>query len=150
MPYNDVKGHGFRGADLVVSCVPDSTFETELDALDSAGTRIQGKLVDWTGSNNYEVTSPADGGDVGGIIVTATKTTSSWRLGVRPLRLENTKGDVFTPTKIQTFDYASAPSLADAVVVNGSSYNQVKTDNTNGWGYVISVDTTAETVDVAH
>ena len=147
-----VKQGGTKGNCLIVSCVPDSTFETEIDALIAAGTKVVGKLVALTFSNNYEVSSPADGAVPNGEIIGYKKTTgasgSSYILSVALFGYIDQNSTYHTPVCIRTLEYSGTIALQDSVIINGSTYRKVDDGGTGGWGAVISKDTTNETVDV--
>jgi len=76
------RGGGARGHFLLLGCVPDATFKTEIDALILAGTQVTGKFVQWTLSGNYEVTSPASAAFPNGRIKTCRydATAATYRL----------------------------------------------------------------------
>lgn len=135
-----VKGGGDRGALLEISCVPDSTFKTEIDALVAAGTQVTGKLVSLTWSNNYEVTSPANDAIPDGKIVHYEKTSSSYRLTVRLFSYIDQNSARHTPVCIMNLPYSGTLALRDSVIINGSTYVNVDDGTTGGWGAVIALD----------
>src|SRR4030042_2545906 len=136
-----VKGGGDRGAYLEISCVPDSTFKTEIDALIAAGTQVTGKLVSLTWLNNYEVTSPANDAIPDGKIVHYEQTSSSYRLTVRLFSYIDQNSVRHTPVCIINVAYSGTLALQDSVIINGTTYINVDDGTTGGWGAVIGLDT---------
>jgi len=55
-----------------------------------------------------------------------------------------------SPTQVVTLPYTTgaAPALQDSVVINSTTYMAVKDGTSGGFGAVISLNTTNETVDV--
>ena len=138
-----VKGGGDRGAYLDISCVPDSTLKSEIDALITAKTDVVGKLVSLTWSNNYEVTSPADGAIPDGKIIGYEKTASSYRLTVRLFSYIDQNSNRHTPVCIINLEYSGTLALQDSVIINGSTYRNVDDGTSGGWGAVIALDVPA-------
>ena len=134
------KGGGDRGAYLEISCVPDSTFKTEIDALIAAGTQVTGKLCSLTFSNDYEVTSPADDAIPDGKIVHCEKTASTYRLTVRFFHYVDQNSVDHTPVCILNFASSGTLALQDSIIVNGSTYVDVDDGATGGWGACIATD----------
>jgi len=143
-----VMGGGDRGHLLFVMCVPDATFETELDALIAAGTSPVGKLVQLTWANNYEVTSPAAGAIPDGEIVSWDEDNSDYKLGVNLFHYPDQNGVSHSPVVIKTLTYDGTTALQDSVMVDGSTYAAVEDGGTGGFGAVIARNTTNSTVDV--
>ena len=148
-----VKQGGSKGSKFVVSCVPDSTFKTELDALVTADTDIVGKLVALTWSNSYEVTSPASGADFDGEIIDYKKTTTasgaSYLLSVDMVHFVDQNGTDHTPTRIRAYPYSGTIALQDTVKIAAeATYMHVVDGGAAGHGAVISKDTSNTTVDV--
>ncbi len=151
------KGHGDRGdvgGFLDISFVPDSTFETELDALVAAGTKIDGKLVQIVTTGNYEVTSPAQSAIPDGKIVswkkTASASASSYLLTVRLFHYVTQNSGHFTPVYVMNLEYdaSSTMALGDTIVCYDSGYRDVTDGDTGGHGFVVSLDSTNYTADV--
>lgn len=141
------KGGGDRGGYLEVSCIPDSTFKTEIDALIAAGTQVTGKLCSLTFGANYEVTSPADGAIPDGKIVHYEQTSSSYRLTVRFFSYIDQNSVRHTPVCIMTIGYSGTLALQDSMIVNGTTYLEVDDGGAGGWGAAISLDTTNSRAD---
>ena len=149
-----VKMGGNKGAILVINCVPDSTFKTEIDALIAAGTKVVGKLVSLTFSDNYEVTSPADGAIPDGEIIGYQKTTlaagHSYQLNVALFHYVDQNSASHTPVCVRTLEYDGTIALQDSVIINGSTYRKVDDGTSGGWGAVIAVDSTNSKIDVLY
>ena len=147
-----VKQGGTKGNCLTISCVPDSTLKTELDALVAAGTKVVGKLVSLTFGANYEVTSPADGAVPNGEIIAYKKTTlaagHSYLLTVALFAYVDQNSAYHTPVCVRTLEYEGTIALQDSVIINGSTYRKVDDGTSGGFGAVIAKDSTNETVDV--
>jgi len=145
-------GGGDRGGFLQVRCVPDATFATEIGALITAGTLVVGKLVTFTYSNNYEVTSPAGGAIPDGKIISYRKTTSasgdSYELTVRVFHYTDQNSADHAPVGIMTLTYDGTTALQDSIIVDGATYRAVEDGGTGGFGCVIGIDTTNNLVDV--
>lgn len=145
------KGGGHKGG-LILACVPDSTFKSEIDALITAGTKVVGKLVQFTWSDNYEVTSPAAAATPDGVIVSYRKTTqaagASYDLSVLAFHYADQNAVDHTPVAVVTLEYDGTTALQDSVKVDGATYRKVEDGGAAGWGAVISIDTSAVTVDV--
>ena len=145
-------GIGTRGSFVQISCVPDATFEAEIDALITANTKVVGKLVQFTWANNYEVTSPADGAIPDGEIIGYRKTTSasgaSYKLDVRIFHYMDQNSAHHTPVGVYTLEYDGTIALQDSVIINGTDYRYVDDGTTGGWGAVIAKDSTNSKVDV--
>ena len=143
---------GSKGSPLVISCVPDSTFKSEIDALITAKTKVVGKLVSLTYGANYEVTSPADDAIPDGEIVAYSKTTSasgsSYLLSVALFHYVDQNSAHHTPVCVRTLEYSGTIALQDSVIINGSTYRAVDDGGAGGWGAVIAKDTTNSKVDV--
>jgi hypothetical protein len=135
------EGGGDRGAFLEIGCVPDSTFETELDALKAAGTSIVGKLVSLSWAAGYEVTSPADGAIPDGKIIQAREMGSTWKLTVRLFSYIDQNSSRHTPVGIINLPTnGGTAALQDSVIIYGSDYVYVDDGGTGGWGAVIATD----------
>lgn len=140
-------GGGHVGLDLIVTCVPDSTFKAELVALEAAKTAIVGKLVKWSLAANYEVTSPDDG-DVphGEIVAFEKRTTSSgddYYLTVRVWGYTDDNANICRATQIVNVAYSGTFALKDPIVVNSTTYQAVKDGATGGFGYCVALDVPA-------
>ena len=142
-------GGGDRGSFLDITCVPDSTFKTEIDALIAASTKVVGKLVSLTFVANYEVTSPADDAIADGEIIAYEKhNTYYYLLTVRLFSYIDQNSVRHTPVCIKTLPYSGTIALQDSVIINGSTYMNVDDGTSGGWGAVISKDATNSKVDV--
>jgi hypothetical protein len=143
---------GTKGNCLVISCVPDSTFKTEITALIAAGTKVVGKLVSLTFSANYEVTSPAGGAVPDGEILSYNKTTNaagvSYILSVALFSYIDQNSVRHTPVCVRTIEYDGTIALQDSIMIDDTTYRKVEDGGTGGWGAVIAKDTTNTTVDV--
>ena len=134
-------GGGDRGKFLEIGCVADATFEAELDALKTAGTAIVGKLVSFTWSNNYEVTSPASDAIFDGKIIQARESGTTWLLTVRVCSYIDQNSARHTPVGILNLpDNGGTIALQDSVIVYGADYVYVDDGTSGGWGAVIAVD----------
>jgi len=151
------KGHGDQGCGggfLDVSFIPDSTFETELDALVAAGTKVDGKLVKITTAANYECSSPTTSDIPDGKIIswkkTASAAASSYVLTVRLFHYVTQNSGHFCPSYIINLEYnaSSTIALGDTIVCYDANYREVTDGDTGGFGFIISNDTTNDTVDV--
>ena len=132
---------GYVGGFPIVTCVPDSTFKTEIDNLRAAGTDVVGKFVQLTFSTDYEVTSPADGAIPDGEICQPySKTSSSYRLPVLLWHYTDQNGNGHTPVGIKNLRYSGTIALQDSVIINGTTYMYVDDGGTGGWGAVIAKD----------
>lgn len=138
-----VKGGGDRGAYLEIGCVPDSTFETEIDALVAAGTSVTGKLVSLTWSNDYEVTSPAADAIPDGKIVRYEIDGTTYLLTVRLWSYIDQNSARHTPVCICNIAYEGTLALQDSVIVYNSDYDSVDDGTTGGWGACIALDNPA-------
>lgn len=133
----------------------DSTFDSELDALETAGTDINGAnlKVSFTWSDDYEFTSPADGAAFDGELIRAEKvntaTGTTWKLSVELWRVTDDQGTVHYPRAVRTIPYDGTIALQDTIIINGSDYKKVDVGNASGDFVVIGVDSTNGTVDVA-
>lgn len=136
-------GGGDRGGYLELGAVPDATFITEIAALITAGTAVIGKLVSWTWSNNYEVTSPAESAIFDGKIVRYKKAASSYQLTIRCCSYIDQNNNRHTPVCILNVPYTGTFNLQDSVVCNSTTYYVVKDGGTGGWGACISKDVPA-------
>jgi len=143
MPAGNVltEGGGDRGSFLEIGCVPDATFESELDALKAVPTAIVGKLVSLTFSNDYEVTSPADNAIADGKIIQAREMGTTWKLTVRLFSYIDQNAARHTPVGIINLPTnGGTAALQDSVIVYGSDYVYVDDGGTGGWGAVIATD----------
>ncbi len=144
-----VRGGGDRPSITRVGCVPDSTFESEIDALVAAGTDVIGKLVTATFSNNYEVTSAAAGAVPHGKIVDYRVSGSSYALTVHFFLMTDQNGNVFAPTQIINLPYDGTTALQDTFKVDDTTYMNIEDAGASGAGVVIAVDVpTTNRVDV--
>lgn len=146
-------GTGSRGPEIIITCVPDSTFKSEIDALILAGTKVVGKLVQFTGSNNCEVTSPANNALPDGEILSYEKVTNaagaSYKLSCRIFHVTTAASAELYPIRVQTFEYESGSTVAltQGVLVDGTAYRYVDTAS-GGIGYVFNIDSTNLKLDV--
>ena len=131
---------GYTGPGLLISCIPDSTFEAEIDALITAGTEVVGKLVSLTFGANYEVTSPADGAIPDGIITQYAKSGSSYILTVNLFSYIDQNSNRHTPRVMQNLPTTGTLALQDSVIINGTTYYYVDDGDTGGWGAVIGLN----------
>jgi len=140
-------GGGHAGGGVVCTCVPDSTFKLEIDALIVLGTAIVGKLVDLTWVTNYEVTSPADGGPANGIILECIPTlvsgAKSYNLTCRLWSYDDQNGTLHAATCIDNVPYVATFNLQDTILVNSTTYVGVKDGGTGGFGACIAKDVPA-------
>jgi len=146
-------GRGNQGSVLQITAVPDSTFVTEINALITAGTDVVGKLVTLTFSDNYEVTSAADGaipdGKITGFRKTMNAAGASYILDVDLFHYTDQNSSSHTPVCIQNLPYNDGTiALRDSVIIYGSTYVYVDDGGTGGWGTVIAKFTDDTTVDV--
>jgi len=134
---------GDRGNLLDIQCVPDATFKTEIDALVLAGTKVVDKLVQFTWSNNYEVTSPAANAIPDGEIITFEKDdTYGYILGVRVFHYPTQNGTSKTPTMIKQLPYEGSLALQDSSVIYNSDYDSVDDGTTADNNAAIAIDST--------
>jgi hypothetical protein len=140
-------GGGPAGGGVSCTCVPDSTFKTELDALWTAGTAIIGKLVGLTFAANYEVTSPADGAQANGIITeferTVTSGSATYNLTCQLWSYVDQNGTMHAATQIVNVPYVATFNLQDTILVNSTTYVGVKNGGTGGFGACIAKDVPA-------
>ncbi len=142
-------GGGDVGNFLDVTCVPDATFKSAIDALIAASTKVVGKLVSLTFLNNYEVAITANDAIPDGEIIAFEKhNTYGYLLAVRLFSYIDQNSVRHTPVCIKTLPYSGTIALQDSVIINGSTYMNVDDGGSGGWGAVISKDTTAGKVDV--
>ena len=140
-------GKGNQGlAPVRLQMDPDSTLETAIDGYIAAGTSVTGTLVTIATGANRQVTSAAADDAINGVIVGYEKTATSYRLDVDFFGYTNNAGAWYPATRVVTMQYTSAPSLGDSVEVYNAT--TVRTDNTNGFGKVINIDTNNTQVDV--
>ena len=105
-------GGGDQGNFLDITCVPDSTFETEIAALIAAGSNPNDKLVTFTYSDNYEVTSAADGATPDGIVLNYEKhNTYGYLLTVRVFGYTDQNGTWHNANCIITIPYEGTIAL---------------------------------------
>ena len=142
------RGGGDRGFHLDIDCVPDATFETELDALIAAGTTPVGKLVTLTFAVNYEVTSAAADAVPDGEVISWDYAGSTYTLGIRLFHYTDQNSVGHTPVQIKTLPYEGTLALQDSVIVYNSDYDSVDDGGTGGFGAVISLNTTDATADI--
>jgi hypothetical protein len=151
------KGHGDQGVSggfLDITFVPDSTLETEIDALVAAGTKVDGKLVIIQTSGNYTVTSPTTSEIPDGKIISWKKTASaaatSYLLTVRLFHYVTQNSAHYCPSYIINLEYNASSTIAigDTIVCYDSSYRDVTDGGTGGFGFIVSNDTTNDTCDV--
>jgi hypothetical protein len=135
-----VKGGGHLGPELTVACIPDATFETELDALIAAGTDVIGKLVTLTFSGNYEVTSAAQNAIPDGVVLNFHKAGTSYILDVDLVHYTDQNSANHTPRRILNVPYNGTFNLQDSVIVYSTTYMTVADGGTGGFGAAIAVD----------
>jgi len=149
-------GGGHFGPDLKITCVPDSTFKSEIDTLiatnpETAATKLSGaKLVSLTFLNNYEVTSPANDARFDGFVTDYSPIVPSpyYYLTVDLVRYSDQNGNRWTARRILHLPYSGTIALQDSVIINGTTYYLVDDGGTGGDGAVISKDTPTGYVDV--
>ncbi|MDD5543909.1 MAG: hypothetical protein PHX83_12115 [Acidobacteriia bacterium] len=135
-----VKGGGDRGQYLDVDLVPDSTLETELDALKAAGTDIVGKLITLTTAANYECTSAADGAVPDGKVDSYEIRGSTYVLHCKLWHYTDQNTTGHTAKGIINIPYSSI-ALGDTVEVsNGTTFYTIRDATSGGWGFVIAKD----------
>jgi len=129
---------------------PDSTLKSEIDALITAGTAVEGsKLVSWTFSANYQVTSPADGAIPDGIITEVENdATNGYCLTALMWSYIDQNGTRHPITGVITLPNSDGTvALQDSFIVYGSTYMYVDDGGTGGWGACVSLDTTNDVAD---
>ena len=145
-------GGGDAGVSLQITCIPDATFKSEIDALRTANTVIANqKLVSLTWSDNYEVTSPADDAIFDGIIRHAGSlllASPYYYLTVDLISYVDQNSSRHTPRCILHLPYSGSIALQDSVIINGSTYKNVDDGTSGGWGAVIAKDVPSGYVDV--
>jgi len=136
-------GGGQVGEFAHITVVPDSTFITELSALVAAGTQVDdSKLVNFTFSNNWEVTSPADNALPDGKIIEHHRDQDyTWILTIELYGFTDINGTWRPARGYVTLPYptGSSPSLQEQVQVNSTTYYQCDGGST-GIGAVVSLD----------
>jgi len=143
-------GGGDAGNHLDIPCWPDATFKAEIIVLEAAGTAIEGsKLVTFTFSNNYEVTSAADGAVPDGKVIKVEKdATYGYLLTVRVFHCTNQNAGNFNPTEVITLPNSDGTiALQDSMIVYGTTYMYVDDGTSGGTGACISIDSTNLTAD---
>jgi len=134
-------GNGDVGEPIQLTVTPDATLKAAIAALIAAGTEVTGKLLKWSGAGNYEVSLCADQ-DAPAMIITSfreNKADSTYDLGVELLQ---------NVVKNLPYRTGATCALAGKVRVEGSDYMYIETDADATVGYVLAVNTTAETADV--
>lgn len=138
-------GGGHMGNELIVTCVPDATFKAEIVALEAAGTDVVGKLVTWTFSNNYEVTSAAESAVPDGEVVAYEKRQTSsgvdYYVSVRVWGYVDQNGNQCRACQIINVPYVATFNLQDTILVNTTTYLGVKDGGTAGIGACVAKDT---------
>lgn len=134
-----VRGGGDRPLGEV-SWVPDATFEAEIDALIAAGTKVVGKLVTITGSNNYEVTSAAAGAVPNGKIIDYRVCGSSYELTINMFTYVDQNGFYHAPTRIVNLPYDGTTALGDTVKVDDVTYVNIEDGGATGMGLIVAID----------
>ena len=136
-----LRGGGHIDRSINCSCIADSTLGTILDGFKTAGTKLGGKYVRWDFSQNYGVTSPADGEAVNGEIIKARKVGSYWHLSCKMWSytdqnsVEHALVDIINVHFVETF------ALQDSIVANSSTITTVKDGGTGGFGACVAKDT---------
>ena len=140
-------GGGHMGLELLVTCVPDSTFKSEIDALELAKTNVVGKLVTWTFGANYEVTSAAESAVPNGEVVAyekrQTSSGTSYYLTVRVWSYTDDNSNICRATQVINVAYSGTFALKDPILVNSTTYQAVKDGATGGIGACIALDVPA-------
>jgi hypothetical protein len=143
---------GYRGGFLEVDFVPDATFKSELDTLISNKTNfVNVRMFSLTFSNDYEITSPADGAIPDGVITGYIQVTASpyYRVTGRLFSYIDQNSARHTPVGIHNLPYSGTIALQDSVIINGTTYAAVDDGGSGGWGAVIATDVpTTNYVDV--
>lgn len=143
------RGLGDRGSFIDISCVPDATFEAEIDALIIAKTDVVGKLVTLTWLNNYEVTSATQNACPDGVVTQCVPSGSTYDLTVRLFHFTDQNSAHQPVHCIINLPYGGGTvALQDTVKVYDTAYMYVTDDGTGGFGAIIAKDTTSATVDV--
>lgn len=136
-------GGGVVGDYPRIVCYPDSTFATELAALEAAKTQIDGsKCVNFTFAANWQVTSPANDALPDGMIIehdddtvnTYILTVELWGYTDIAGTWRSAKGYLHLP-----YTSGSAPSLQEQANLNGSTYFEFE-GGSAGIGAVVAVD----------
>jgi hypothetical protein len=140
-----VEGGGDRGNYLEISCVPDATLESEIDTLITAGTDVIGKLVTFTFSNNYEVTSAANSSIPDGKIVRYEKRGTTYQLTCRIWHYTDQNAGNKTPNCIvNLYSGGNTVALRDSILTsNGTTFMTIKDGTSGGWGAIIGKNTPA-------
>ena len=143
-------GGGDVGNHLDIPCFPDATFKAEIIALIAAGTAIEGsKLVTFTFSNNYEVTSAADGAVPDGKVIKVEQdATYGYLLTCRIFHVTDQNAGHFNPVEVITLPNSDGTiALQDSMIVYGTTYMYVDDGTSGGTGVCVSIDSTNLTAD---
>ena len=120
---------------------PDSTFVTELTALDAAGTAIPGKLVTLTFAANWGCTSGADGAIPDGMVTNYERDPIyTWILTVNLWTYIDQNSVRHPATRILHVHTDGTMALQDSMIIDGSDYMSVDDGGTGGWGGCICHD----------
>ena len=143
-------GGGDAGNHLDIQCWPDATFKAEIIVLEAAGTAIEGsKLVTFTYSNNYEVTSAADGAIPDGKVIKVEQdATYGYLLTIRVFHVADQNGVAVNPTEVISLPNSDGTiALQDSMIVYGTTYMYVDDGTSGGTGVCVSIDSTNLTAD---
>ena len=142
-------GGGDFGNFLEIPALPDSTFATEIAALEAAGTEVVGKFVSATGSANYQFTSPAsDAVPWGRITRYEADADSTYILTIELWLYINSEGVEMPATRIVCLPYGDATiALTNEIGIYSTTYMYAEVSSA-GYGYVIAKDVVTGYVDV--
>ena len=143
-----VHGGGPRGVQLILDCVPDSTFKLEIDDFVAAKTVMVGKFVQLSFGANYEVTSPADGERADGIIVAepvSDPINSTYRISCDIWSFTDDNGNIYAANRIIHAPYSGTLALHNSCEVESTStFYQFADGATDGFhNAVIAIDVPA-------
>ena len=140
-----IGGGNVGGTPVTLTCLPDSTFVTEITALIAAITKVVGKLVTFTGSNTYEVTSAAANAQPDGEVIAYERDAD----GTYILTCEiwhYTSGNTteYPATCVRHLPYGDGTiAVGNDVQIHGTTYMYVDGASGSGWGLVIAKDSQA-------
>lgn len=150
---------------LQITCLASSTYKALLETATSSGLHMDlavGELVTLTASANYEVDRTADNAIPHGVVTAAERDNDgNYYLTVAVLRVypSGTSAVPFCPKAVLRLPYNTnstvtlgKPVIQDATASGAadSKYFQVDNSGSNadGLGMVISIDTSAKTIDL--
>ena len=135
-------GGGNYGEPITLTCVPDSTFITEITALIAAGTDVVGKYVAGATSANFTVTSPAaDAQPWGEIIAYENDADNTYILTCEFWQYADYEAGYHSATKVRHLAYGDGTiALGQEVRIHGSTYMYVDGVNSGGRGFVFGID----------